>query len=137
MKLRNFLLSVAVIAGLLCPVVPVQAEEPVLQKAHATAYCQTGQTASGVYTRDGICAGATEYVGSVIIIYQRLPDGRVGDYIGMFECLDTGGTNGLQNGTVVDVWRPDLAACQMFMDSVYENTCQGKVYIQLIEDAKG
>lgn len=126
----------AVIAGLVCPVVPAHAAEPVLQKAHATAYCQTGETASGDYTRNGVCAGSRAYLGSVIIVYKRLPDGRIGDYIGMFECLDTGGTSGLQNGTVVDVWRPNLAACQDFMDIVYEDGCQGKVYIQIL-DAKG
>jgi len=114
----------------------VQASEPVLKKAYATAYCQTGQTSSGSYTRDGICAGAKEYSGCMIVVYKRLPDGSIGEYIGTYECLDTGGTKGLKSGTVVDIWKPDLNACQSFMDQVYEDGCQGKVYIQIIE-AKG
>ena len=66
-------------------------------------------------------------------VCQRLPDGSIGDYIGMWECLDTGGTDGLKNGTVVDVWQQDLESCQDFMDMVYEDGCQGEVYIQVIE----
>ncbi len=107
--------------------------EPTLQKAHATAYYQSGTMAEGQQTRDGVCAGAKEYLGCVIVVYQRLPDGSIGDYIGMWECLDTGGTDGLKNGTVVDVWQQDLELCQDFMDMVYEDGCQGKVYIQVIE----
>ena len=105
-------------------------------KGYATAYCQSGTMASGQETRAGVCAGAAEYDEMMVILYQRLPDGSVGDYIGMYECLDTGGTEGLNKGIVIDVWQPDMDEVQSFMDEVYKNECKGKVYIQLVE-AKG
>lgn len=102
----------------------------------ATAYYDTGLTASGTYTRKGICAGANFYLGKTIILYQKLPDGSVGEIIGYYDCEDTGGTEGLNNGTVIDVWVPNADECQRFMERVYENGCKGDVYIQVV-DAKG
>ena len=132
-KISKLICSLVVALSLLPMNVMASEEQPLLQKAHATAYCQTGTMASGQQTRDGVCAGAKEYLGCVIVVYQRLPDGSVGDYLGMWECLDTGGTDGLKNGTVVDIWQQDLESCQDFMDLVYEDGCQGKVYIQVIK----
>lgn len=100
---------------------------------YATAYCVSGITASGEETRIGICAGSKDYMGKTIILYQRLPDGSIGELIGIYECLDTGGTKGIKSGTVIDVWCPDLESCQDFMDTVYEDNCKGKVYIQVVE----
>lgn len=97
--------------------------------AHATAYCIEGITKSGEYTREGICAGKEEWLGKKIFVYQKLPDGNVGKLIGEYDCLDTGGTPGLNNGSVVDIWRPDLEECQEFMNLVYEDNCKGEVYI--------
>lgn len=107
--------------------------QPELLSAHATAYCVTGTMASGQYTRPGVCAGKRDWLGKQILIFQKLPGGEIGEFIGSYECLDTGGTQGLNNGTVVDIWCPDLDSCQEFMDSVYENGCQGRVYIQVLE----
>ena len=133
--LGTIMASVILIGCLLGPVISVRADEqyPLLKKGHATAYIVSGTTASGSQTRNGICAGAKEYLGCVIVIYQRLPDNSLGDYIGTYECLDTGGTDGLKNGTVIDVWQPNSEAVQEFMNTVYENDCQGKIYIQVIE----
>lgn len=107
--------------------------QPELLSVHATAYCVTGTMASGQQTRSGVCAGKREWLGKQILIFQKLPGGEIGEYIGSYECLDTGGTPGLNNGTVVDIWCPDLEGCQEFMDRVYENGCQGRVYIQVLE----
>lgn len=101
---------------------------------YATAYCVSGTMASGQQTRIGVCAGKKEWLGKRAYIYQRLPDGSIGDYLSDYEILDTGGTEGLKNGTVIDVWRPTLEDCQEFMDIVYEDGCQGKVYIFIMED---
>lgn len=131
-KLYKLICSLVLILALL-PMNVTATNEPILQKAHATAYCLSGTMASGQQTRDGVCAGAKEYLGCVIVVYQRLPDDSIGDYIGTWECLDTGGTDGLKNGTVIDVWQQDLESCQNFMDLIYEDGCQGKVYIQVIE----
>lgn len=103
-------------------------EQPELIKGHATAYCLDGMTASGTAVRKGICAsGHRDWLGKTCILYQRLPDGRVGDMIGIYEIEDIGCKE-----TVIDVWRPE-DECQDFMDKVYEDGCGGHVWIQLIE----
>lgn len=111
----------------------VNLSSSIIQSGHATAYCVSGVTASGEITRDGICAGKDEWLGKTIILYQRLPDNKIGDQIGIYECLDTGGTPGLKEGRVIDVWCQDLDTCQEFMNLVYEDGCQGHVYIQVID----
>lgn len=114
----------------------VNLSSSMILSGYATAYCQCGVTASGEYTRDGICAGKDEWLGKTIILYQRLPNNKIGEQIGIYECLDTGGTPGLKEGKVIDVWCQDLDTCQEFMNLVYEDGCQGHVYIQVI-DADG
>ena len=101
--------------------------QPILIPMNATAYCQTGYTASGEWTRDGICAtGNRELMGNIAVLYQRLPDGSKGKYIGTYEILDTGCKK-----NVIDVWCEDLDKCQEFMDLVYEDGCKGKIYVEL------
>ena len=97
--------------------------------AKATAYCLQGKTASGEYVREGICAGSNLYFGKKITIYQRLPDGTIGNLIGTYDCLDKGGTDAIRNGYVIDVWKKDLEACQEFMNLVYQDNCGGNIYI--------
>ncbi len=111
--------------------VNADSEEPNLIKAHATAYCLPGKTASGTEVREGICAMSdSSLIGMTAVVYQRLPDGNIGDYIGTYEIEDTGCSD-----NVIDVWCTE-EDCQGFMDSVYENGCKGKVYVQIV-DAKG
>lgn len=105
----------------------------VLTPAKLTAYCLKGTTASGEKVREGICAGGNMYFGKSITIYQKYPDGKIGKYIGTFECLDKGGTDAIKKGYVIDVWKPDLKSCQELMNLAYENGCEGNVYI-LVED---
>lgn len=62
-------------------------------------------------------------------MYQRLPSGAVGKMIGIYEIEDTGA----MSENVIDVWQQNS---QAFMDEVYEDGCQGKVFIQVI-DAQG
>lgn len=96
---------------------------------HATAYCLPGITASGQQVRHGICAmHDKELIGKTVIIYKRLPDGSIGETIGIYEVLDTGCKK-----NVVDVWCEDLEECQEFMNKVYEDGCKGKIWIQIIE----
>lgn len=125
------LLAIILAAGL--SVSSIDISSSFVVSGYATAYCQCGVTASGEYTRDGICAGKEEWLGKTIALYQRLPDGSVGEFIGRYELKDTGGTPGLKNGKVIDVWCPDLDSCQEFMDRVYEDGCQGKCYIFVLE----
>ena len=102
-------------------------------KSRATAYCLDGITASGKPVREGICAGKDEWFGKTIIVYQRLPGDKLGSLIGIYECLDKGGTEAIKNGWVIDIWEPDLEACQELMDKVYEDGCEGKIFIQVID----
>lgn len=109
------------------------AEEPTLIKMHSTAYCLQGQTCTGEYVREGIAAsGRKDLIGKTIILYQRLPNNELGKGLGIFEVIDSG-----CGETIIDVWMPDLDACQEWMDLVYSNGCNGKVYCQVIEDSNG
>lgn len=102
--------------------------EPSLIKMRATAYCIDGITATGKETRKGICAtGDSRYLGMTAVVYQRLPDGSIGDFIGIYEIEDTGCSE-----HVIDVWTPE-AECQDFMDAVYSNDAAGKVWVQFME----
>ena len=101
-------------------------------KMRATAYCLQGTTYTGKKVRRGIAAtGNKKLLGMTAVVYQRLPDGSMGDLIGIYEIEDTGCKE-----TVLDVWCEDLDACQEFMDSVYEDGCQGRVWCEIL-DAKG
>lgn len=98
--------------------------EPPMPRMHATAYCLQGKTYTGHQVHKGIAAtGDKSLLGKIVIVYQRLPDGSMGDYIGLYEVLDTGCKQG-----VLDIWCEDLDACQDFMDTVYKNGAKGRVY---------
>lgn len=100
-------------------------EDTELHKLHATAYNLEGITATGTQVRHGVCAtGRPEWLGKTIILYQRNGD-NIGDFIGIYECLDTG-----CKPEVIDVWTDNP---QEFMDKVYENGCKGKVFAQVLE----
>lgn len=101
--------------------------KPIELPMHATAYCLTGTTASGTQTRYGVCAtGNKKLLGNEAIIYQRLPDGSKGKYIGTFIIEDTGCSE-----SVIDVWKPNITECQEFMDLVYEDGCKGQIWVEL------
>ena len=110
-------------------------EQPTLIKGFATAYIgDSDTTCTGDKVREGICGGCQAYIGKTIILYQRLPGDKVGQMLGIWECLDTGtGTEGFQQGRVIDVYKPTLEDCQRFMDLIYTNNAKGKVFIQVIE----
>lgn len=110
----------------------VKAEE--LKKGHVTVYTSKSDaiTSTGNKVREGICASSKEYEGKTIIIYQRMPDNSVGDVLGIYECLDTGGTKGIKQGIVIDVWKPDNESKDEFINRSYENDCDGKIWIQVL-----
>ncbi len=114
-------------------------EQPELIKGYATAYNgPTDHTCTGKPVHKGICGGCQAYLGKTIILYQRLPGDEIGQIIGYYECEDTGpGTEGFQQGRVIDVYCPTLEECQDFMDLVYSNGAQGRCYIQVLEDCNG
>ena len=109
-------------------------EQPELIKGYATAYNgPTDHTYTGKPVHKGICGGCQAYIGKTIILYQRLPGDEIGPYLGVWECEDTGpGTDGFREGRVIDCWMPE-DELQDFMDLVYSNGAQGKVWIEVIQ----
>lgn len=109
-----------------------ECSEPTFRKMRSTAYILTGITSTGCEVREGICAtGDPELIGKTLMLYQRLPDGSRGEFLGYFEVLDSG-----CHENVIDVWQPDIERAQAWMDRVYADGCQGKIYVQII-DAEG
>lgn len=107
-------------------------ERPLMYHMQGTAYCLHGITASGHPTRAGICAtGKPEWLGKTVVMYQRLPNNKLGQFLGYYEVLDTG-----CHKNVIDVWQEDEEDCQEFMNLLYKDNAQGHVYIQVI-DARG
>lgn len=109
-------------------------EQPTLIKGFATAYNgPSDYTCTGKPVHKGICGGCQAYIGKTIILYQRLPGDEIGPYLGVWECEDTGpGTDGFREGRVIDVWMPE-DECQDFMNLLYTNNAQGRVWIEVIE----
>ena len=103
---------------------PVHAED---LKGRATVYSLQGKTALGTDTRYGICAtGNKELLGKYVILYQRLPDDKKGECLGIFSVEDTGCKK-----DVIDIWCP-IEYQKMIIDRTYENDCDGRIYIQEI-----
>ena len=124
---------------------------PVLMET--TAYIHGDICSHGDKAREGIAAVAPEWYGSAAIIYEAVQgeDGyETGDFIGIFECLDTGygySTNDgikskvrddkdsrgtIETGKHIDIYRDDKEGAKEWMQMA-----GGKVMVQIIRDVKG
>ena len=66
-----------------------------------TCYLPTGnKTADGCIPYEGICASNREHLGQVAIVWTQDME-----FVGYFECRDTGSHEGLKNGTRIDIYR--------------------------------
>lgn len=74
-----------------------------------TAYMIQGKTAMGVPTHEGICA-SDPHLGEVALVYTEQ-----GEFIGQYYCCDTGGTDAIRAGYVLDIWCPDMESCKELM----------------------
>ena len=115
--------------------VPVEAEQTINPNYYqnpvqieTTAYCDYGLTASGSMVREGVCAARRDMIGKCAIVYEMEEDGTLGDFIGYYEILDTGGDYRIENGSVIDIYIPDYDKCIEYG--------RRKVYVQIVE-AKG
>lgn len=82
------------------------------QEIKLTYYIWTGnRTASGVYPKIGMCASNREHLGDVAVIYNQDKE-----CIGMFECTDIGGTEGLKKGFVIDIYAHDMETVYQFAE---------------------
>lgn len=93
-----------------------------MELMNTTAYCLRGITATGGTTHQGIAACNT-HLGEIALIYST-----EGQYLGMYEITDTGGTEGLQKGTVIDVWKCNYTQCHSWM-----KLTGGKVYVKWVK----
>ena len=62
--------------------------------------------------RWGICAGKPEWYGKVIALYES-DNGKIGEFIGYFECFDTGSEQ-IKNGEVIDIYNESREWCKQF-----------------------
>lgn len=102
-----------------------------LEKVKFTCYCPEScpgtVTASGVKVREGIMASNREHLGDCAMVY--LTDGT---FLGYYESLDVGGTEGIRKGDVIDVWVPSLPKAKELMALT-----RGEVMITWIEQPQG
>ena len=95
-----------------------------VNKIRCTCYLPTGNpTASGVYPYEGIIASNREHLGQRAALYTEDME-----FIGYFECKDTGGHKGLKNGTRIDVYRDNEESYRQWVKDYGDY-----VFIQWIE----
>ena len=87
-------------------------EQPEYFEVEATAYCDGEACCRGEIPRWGICAGKPEWYGKIIALYES-DNGKIGEFIGYFECFDTGGER-IKNGEVIDIFNPSREWCKQF-----------------------
>ena len=111
-----------------------------LQKIRCTCYCHDGITASGQYTRDGVLAGKRDWLGKTAALYRHNANGKLGEFIGYYEFLDTGAgidTDGdgvgdsIKRGKSIDVYKADMIEVNDWIAEYGDY-----VYIKII-DAEG
>lgn len=99
--------SVALILSVALLVSPLQVPQPQVVPVKITGYCLKGKTASGIKTREGICAYRKEDIGKLARIYNSNME-----LIGTFLIADTGRKGGaIRRGEAVDIWKATRAEC--------------------------
>ena len=104
-------------------------EQPELELIRTTVYYapEGAHTATGTTVRYGIVASKPEYFGKTCILYTQDME-----YIGIFECQDTGGKM-IRTGQRIDVYTgADIQSCYDWADE-YGTYC----YMQWIEESEG
>lgn len=84
-------------------------EEQGFETLYTTGYLITGTTATGGTTRVGIGAN-NHHVGELAICYTL-----DGEYLFTLEITDTGGSEGMKSGKVLDVWFPSSEQAEEYM----------------------
>ena len=85
---------------------------------YTTAYNLHGITATGGTTRPHIAA-CNPHLGECAYIYTM-----DGEFLDLVEITDTGSTNGLSTGRVIDVWFDTYEECEEWM-----RTTEGRCYV--------
>ena len=121
LKVKEMMLSLgitafAMMAGAACYHQVLAADKPEVasvQPMEATAYCYGTIRCDGGAVRTGTCAGKPEWYGKVAAIYLD-DNGSLGEFLGYFEILDTGGDDRITEGLVLDIYTPNYDACIEF-----------------------
>ena len=98
-----------------------------LPRVRVTCYYQGTTTASGKRVREGYVAASRDHIGDTCILYTL--DHQ---FIGIFECEDTGGAYRIQKEGSVDVYRTSLSRCYDWVHQYGDY-----LLVQWIEDAEG
>ena len=142
-------LSVATALSVSEPTIEKIEPDPIVLETtqiRCTCYLDTGYTASGQWTREGIMAGKREWIGCVAEVNEINEDGSIGEFIGYYEILDTGygsetgrgqskikkgkslGT--IEAGESVDIWMPTMKDAKSWIrehgDYVYITIYEGE-----------
>ena len=115
------------------------AEEGQVFKMLTTAYHHGTVTAMGQHPGRGICAVRKEWVGKTALVWKCTDSDELGEFLGIWECLDTGfgadsdgdGVGSIQEGRVIDMYFPTQEEVEEWMA-----VTGGKVYVQMV-DAEG
>lgn len=98
-----------------------------MELMYTTAYCIRGITATGGTTHPGIAACNT-HVGEVAVIYSV--DGK---YLDTVIITDTGGSEGMRSGKVLDMWKCNRTQAQSWMRLTATDNGKSMVYVQWIK----
>ena len=97
-------------------------------KMSTTAYCVGHHTANGSAVHEGGCACSIDHIGDVAIVYTLN-----GEFLGYFECNDTGAEGGgVRKGTVIDIYRADDPDSDLERCKEWMNITGGKVWVKWI-----
>lgn len=109
-KWVSFLIATSIVISVIKPITLKAATEYVpgqLYTIECTAYCDSGETATGTKAREGIAAFGPDYFGWVAVV--TMPDGE--NHI--FTIEDTG-SEPIRNGQVLDIWMESEEECIAF-----------------------
>lgn len=84
-----------------------ESKVPERVKMRCTVYTGGGITKSGKKVREGYIASNNSNLGRVALLYTE-----DGEFIGAFECEDTGSAHWLKDGTAIDVYRESKSGCK-------------------------
>jgi len=109
-KWVSFLIATSIVISVIKPITLKAATEYVpgqLYTIECTAYCDSGETATGTKAREGVAAFDPDYFGWVAVV--TMPDGE--NHIYVIE--DTGGQP-IKEGECLDIWMASEEECLEF-----------------------
>lgn len=125
--MRRLLATMALYVAMTAEAVCAEQYQQMIFSCYCPESCPGTTTASGQKVREGILACSKDHMGDCAMLYTL-----EGDFIGFYECLDTGGSKALKEGRAVDVWTPNLTRARELM-----KLTNGEVMVMWIQNPKG